>query len=233
MGWALLGQKGFIGALEWRTNFHRRGWDPDLCIPASPHTWAERLWFTVGWNHLYTPRNKDELSHFWSGTISISPPIGLVQEVLAIHWNSMWIKNSLMRNSGPRIMLIIDIDLGFLLREVGNLIWEINIQSGAVNNDGPCKGTWDIIVSPCFCSPVTESEKKWKGQSLSGVWLCNPMDCVTLHDHGILQARILEWVVTPFSKGSSQPRDRTQVSYIARDSLPSEPPGKPCHRCSD
>ena len=154
-------------------------------------------------------------------------------EGFAIHWNSMWIKNSLMRNSGPRIMLIIDIDLGFLLREVGNLIWEINIQSGAVNNDGPCKGTWDIIVSPCFCSPVTESEKKWKGQSLSGVWLCNPMDCVTLHDHGILQARILEWVVTPFSKGSSQPRDRTQVSYIARDSLPSEPPGKPCHRCSD
>ena len=33
--------------------------------------------------------------------------------------------------------------------------------------------------------------------------------------HGILQARILEWVAVPFSRGSSQPRDRTQVSYIA------------------
>ena len=33
--------------------------------------------------------------------------------------------------------------------------------------------------------------------------------------HGILQARILEWVGFPFSRGSSQPRDRTQVSYIA------------------
>ena len=33
--------------------------------------------------------------------------------------------------------------------------------------------------------------------------------------HGILQARILEWVVFPFSRGSSQPRDQTQVSYIA------------------
>ena len=33
--------------------------------------------------------------------------------------------------------------------------------------------------------------------------------------HGILQARILEWVAYPFSKGSSQPRDRTQVSRIA------------------
>ena len=32
--------------------------------------------------------------------------------------------------------------------------------------------------------------------------------------HGILQARILEWVAFPFSRGSSQPRDRTQVSCI-------------------
>ena len=33
--------------------------------------------------------------------------------------------------------------------------------------------------------------------------------------HGILQARILKWVAVPFSRGSSQPRDRTQVSCIA------------------
>ena len=33
--------------------------------------------------------------------------------------------------------------------------------------------------------------------------------------HGILQARILEWVAFPFSGGYSQPRDQTQVSYIA------------------
>ena len=32
---------------------------------------------------------------------------------------------------------------------------------------------------------------------------------------GILQARIMEWVVLPFSRGSSQPRDQTQVSHIA------------------
>ena len=41
--------------------------------------------------------------------------------------------------------------------------------------------------------------------------LCNPMDCIV---HGILQARILEWVAFPFSRVSSQPRDRTQVSLI-------------------
>ena len=33
--------------------------------------------------------------------------------------------------------------------------------------------------------------------------------------HGILQARILEWVAFPFSRGSSQPRDQTQVSHTA------------------
>ena len=33
--------------------------------------------------------------------------------------------------------------------------------------------------------------------------------------HGILQARILEWVAISFSRGSSQPRDRSQVSHIA------------------
>ena len=42
--------------------------------------------------------------------------------------------------------------------------------------------------------------------------LCDPMG---LYSPGKLQARILEWVAIPFSKGSSQPRDWTQVSRIA------------------
>ena len=42
--------------------------------------------------------------------------------------------------------------------------------------------------------------------------LCNPVD---YRVHGILQARILEWVAIPFSRGSSHPKDRTQVSHIA------------------
>ena len=41
---------------------------------------------------------------------------------------------------------------------------------------------------------------------------CDPMDYAV---HGIFQARILEWVAFPFSRGSSQPRDRTQLSRIA------------------
>ena len=42
--------------------------------------------------------------------------------------------------------------------------------------------------------------------------LCDSVDYTV---HGILQARILEWVAFPFSRGSSQPRDVTQVSLIA------------------
>ena len=42
--------------------------------------------------------------------------------------------------------------------------------------------------------------------------LCNPMDYTV---HGILQARILEWVAFPFSRGFSQPRDGTQVFHFA------------------
>ena len=41
--------------------------------------------------------------------------------------------------------------------------------------------------------------------------LCDPMGYTV---HGILQARILEWVAFPFSGGSSQPRDRIQISHI-------------------
>ena len=57
---------------------------------------------------------------------------------------------------------------------------------------------------------------KVKVKSLSRVQLCDPVDCSPPGSsvHGILQARTLEWVAMPFSRGSSQPRDRTQVSCI-------------------
>ena len=47
--------------------------------------------------------------------------------------------------------------------------------------------------------------------------LCDPMDCSPPGSsvHGILQARILESVAIPPSRGSSQPRDRIQISCIA------------------
>ena len=46
----------------------------------------------------------------------------------------------------------------------------------------------------------------------SSLILCDPLDYTV---HGILQARILEWVAVPSSRESSQPRDRTQISHTA------------------
>ena len=52
-------------------------------------------------------------------------------------------------------------------------------------------------------------------------------DSLQLHGlHGILQARILQWVAFPFCRGSSQSRDWTQVSHIAGGFFIAELPGK-------
>ena len=72
-----------------------------------------------------------------------------------------------------------------------------------------------IFTIPLFKLPKKHSSfnvlksEKWK--SLSHVRLFATSWTV----HGIVQARILEWVVVPFSRGSSQPRDGTQVSLTA------------------
>ena len=62
--------------------------------------------------------------------------------------------------------------------------------------------------------------------------LCNPMNCSPPGSlvHGIFQARILEWVTMPSSRGSSWPRDQTHISWIsciAGQFFAIEPPGKP------
>ena len=54
--------------------------------------------------------------------------------------------------------------------------------------------------------------------------LCNPMDCIV---HGILQARILEWVAFPFSMDLPNPGIEPRSPVLQADSLPAEPLGKP------
>ena len=63
--------------------------------------------------------------------------------------------------------------------------------------------------------------KKWQFLLLSQVQLCDTMDCSPPGSsvHEILQARILDWVTIPFSKGSSQPRDRIYVSCMGKQLL--------------
>ena len=58
---------------------------------------------------------------------------------------------------------------------------------------------------------------------------CDPMDCSPPGSsvHGIFQARILEWVVIPFSRGSSNPEIEPGSPALQAYSLPTEPPRKP------
>ena len=63
-----------------------------------------------------------------------------------------------------------------------------------------------------FQSPIAKSAPSEVEVALLCPTLCDPMDYIV---HGILQARILEWVDFPFSNGSSWPRNRTRVSCIA------------------
>ena len=63
--------------------------------------------------------------------------------------------------------------------------------------------------------PTWRWKWKWSRSVMSNS--LRPMNCSLPSSsvHGILQARILEWVAISFSRRSSQPRDQTQVSYIA------------------
>ena len=68
------------------------------------------------------------------------------------------------------------------------------------------------IVSVGAARLVLPEMVKWKSLRCVQLFACNLMDYTV---HGILQARILEWVAFPFSRGSSRPGNQTRVSGIA------------------
>ena len=74
-------------------------------------------------------------------------------------------------------------------------------------------------LDPTHCNQREGKERKKETEvAQSCPTLCNPMDCSPpgFSVHGIFQARVLEWGAISFSRGSSQPRDRTLVSCIGR-----------------
>ena len=83
-----------------------------------------------------------------------------------------------------------------------------NLEVITLSNSFSCTREMKCVcVCVCVCVLVVQSYST----------LCESIDYNLPGSsvHGILQARILEWVAMPFSRGSSQPRDRTQVSHIA------------------
>ena len=82
----------------------------------------------------------------------------------------------------------------------------------------PSPGTWGSPGSLCAQSCLT---------------LYDPMDCNSPPGssvHGISQARMREWVAISSSRGSSQPRGQTCISFLAGRFFTLEPPGKPSSR---
>ena len=101
--------------------------------------------------------------------------------------------------------------------------WESSIQSANTRPGADCDSDHELLVAKCRLKL-----KKYRENKAIQVWpnsntllytrkvkvtqlcstLCDPMDYTV---HVILQARILEWLAFPFSRGSSKPRDQTQV----------------------
>ena len=82
------------------------------------------------------------------------------------------------------------------------------------------------------CSTQPNTRLCVQAQPRSPVQLCDPLDCSPSGSsvHGVLQARILEWVAIPFSRDI--PDSGIKVAYpvspaLQTDSLPAEPSGKP------
>ena len=70
-------------------------------------------------------------------------------------------------------------------------------------------------MGKCICGAKQGASLGVLGMYLqSSLTLCDPMDCSPPGSsvHGVLQARILEWVAISFSRASSRPRNRTCVS---------------------
>ena len=101
----------------------------------------------------------------------------------------------------------------------------------------PCSLRQSGLLEPDHSEKQTNKQLSWNNPDwwLSLHAVCAQLsDCVWPHCsppgssvHRISQARILEWVAMPFSRGSSQPRDRNHVSCLASGFFTFEPLGKP------
>ena len=100
------------------------------------------------------------------------------------------------------------------------------------------RGRWQAVKQPrqlrgnCCGTAGWSRCKAYRregSQSTACLTLCDPMDCSPPGSfvHGALQARILEWVALPSSRGSSRSRDRTPSPALAGGFFTTEPPGKP------
>ena len=120
------------------------------------------------------------------------------------------VRKRLRRNFVP-MYLYFQCSIHSRITEIQNtLLWVKRLSSNLMQSARECVSvevpwTWVVLVG---------QHKKWLSVKVKVAQLCpalcDPMDYTVQR---ILQARILEWIAIPFSRGSSQPRDWTQVSH--------------------
>ena len=150
--------------------------------------------------------------HPWKGTAILSQP------VMKLTWDKY---KSSMSAQGLSHALSSGLPL-FWYRSVVLKVW-----SGGEQHQTPLELLIMQIINLTEPRP-TESVSQGRAQQLAillplsevaqlYLTLCDPVGCSPTGSsvHGILQARILEWVAISFSRGSSWPRDQTQVSHTA------------------
>jgi len=149
-------------------------------------------------------KTQEEMCFRYQGAISRE-----ITPTLACKWRRKWQPTSVFlmgKFHGQRNLARLQ-SIG--LQRVGH-DWAHKHACIHIDTDSLQWGYWDIQCS-------IHDEKKWKCKSLSGIWLWDPKDCSPpgFSVHRIFQARILEWVAIPFSRGSFLIRDETQVSCTA------------------
>ena len=130
-------------------------------------------------------------------------------------WKAFWEPSAASAHLGMQVRLPETISTnsnhilrGFVIEELAHCV---TLQRSWVQASGLVRISCVTLVVRCVHACV-------RAESLQS--------CLTLHDpmdyspsgssvHGILQARILEWVAVPSSRGSSLPRDQTWVSYVS------------------
>ena len=129
-------------------------------------------------------------------------------------WAYIYLAFPLFMERREKIPLLLSEFRGVAGRQRGDILEEKGLQLlplkpladfQAVKQEKPCKKQHLFKVRLCvLVAPLC-------------LTFCDPMDCSPQGSsvHGIFQARILEWVAISFSRGSSQPRNRIQVSCIA------------------
>ena len=116
---------------------------------------------------------------------------------------------------GLRVFPAFELETLALHNDLSNGIYTISSPGFQLTNKSLCK-SWGLSASriPWVCVSHSVMSNS-----------CDPLDCSPpgFSVHGILQARTLEWVAIPFSRGSSQPMDRTGSPEFQTYSLLSKP----------